>query len=121
VLTVYVSEAHAQDEWRLSGSVMIDQPRSSAERLSVARRFRAALDWRLPLLADPPEGEHFERRFAPWPIRFYVVRHDGRMDYMPEPIDDSFDLCEVERQVELAIVRAQAEGATPPVGSGSSA
>jgi len=121
VLTVYVSEAHAQDEWRLSGSGMVDQPRSSAERLSVARRFRAALDWRLPLLADPPEGEPFERSFAPWPIRFYVVGHDGRLAYLPEPIDDSFDLCEVERQVELAITRAQAGAALGPAESGESA
>jgi len=118
VLTVYVAEAHAQDEWRLSGSVMVDQPRSSAERLRVARRFRAALDWRLPLLADPPEGVPFERLFAPWPLTFYVVGHDGRLAYLPEPIDDAFDLCEVERQVEPAIARAQAEAALGPAGGG---
>jgi hypothetical protein len=113
VLTVYVAEAHAQDEWTLRGTVMVNQPRNSAERFDVARRFAAALDWRLPLLADPPEDEAFERLFAPWPIRFYVVGHDGRMAFIAAPIDSTFDLCEVERQLEQAITHGRAVSGRP--------
>jgi len=98
-VSVYISEAHADDEWRLRGSVTVNQPKTTAERVEVARRFQAALNWRIPLLVDPPETNAFERLFAPWPVRFYIVDAQGIMHYIAEPVDGTYDILELEERL----------------------
>lgn len=104
VATVYIREAHAADEWRLQGTVMVDQPKTTAERVAVARRFRRATDWRIPIWVDPPDApsgpDPFETAFAPWPLRFYLVRPDRTLAYIAAPVDETYDLVELDRQIE---------------------
>jgi len=102
-LSVYIAEAHADDEWRLRGTVTVNQPKTTAERVGVAHRFQAAMNWRIPLLVDPPETNAFERLFASWPVRFFIVDARGRMHYIAEPVDGTYDILELEERVQALL------------------
>jgi hypothetical protein len=127
-VTVYIAEAHAKDEWRLDGSVSIAQPRTTAERIKVAAEFAAAFHWQTPLLVDPPESEPFERLFAPWPLRFFIVAGQSTqqqqqqqqqsiahppllLSYVAEPVGDTFDLLQLREHIESAIAAAGGQAA----------
>lgn len=105
IRTVYSIEAHAEDEWPIHSAraahdglpVLLQQPRSSEARVAVARRFQAAFDFRIPLLVDPIENP-FEALFAPWPLRFYVLRN-GVMTYKAQPSDCTYSLAELRAHV----------------------
>ena len=108
---VYIAEAHAMDEWPIQssrfnhdrGPVLIEkQPTQAKERCDLACRF--AKDFDLPLtdsshlqlLVDDPElGDCFEKEYAPWPLRLYMIE-DGVMKWIAEPKDCSYDLAVVE-------------------------
>jgi hypothetical protein len=87
-LVVYVAEAHATDEWPIQsarfnagrGAVCIAQTRTLAARAEQAERFSVDFGFTaagVPTACDDPEaGEPFEQAFAPWPVRFYVLRRD---------------------------------------------
>eukprot|EP00946_MAST-07B_sp_MAST-7B-sp1_P001952 g1952.t1 len=73
---VYIEEAHATDEWPISSGryakapVNIRQPRTTAERIKVAREFlndySINADSRMKCVVDIPEmGNPFEKAFAP--------------------------------------------------------
>jgi len=97
----YIAEAHAVDEWpvpsaRFNGSrgvVTVSQPKTAQARCALARQFAAdfRLSERLPLLVDDPTDEAFERAYAPWPLRLFLVGEDGRLIWLSEPDGDSFD------------------------------
>lgn len=67
-VTVYVAEAHAQDEWpirssRYNGSrgpVLINQHRSTRERCAAAAAFAADFGITMPVLVDPMPGKEQE-------------------------------------------------------------
>lgn len=94
---LYIVEAHAMDEWPISSSranggrgvVAIEQPRSDQERCEVARRFQEDFHLRVPLLVDPVSNP-FERLYAPWPLRFYIL-HKGEIAYIAQPHAGRFD------------------------------
>lgn len=101
---MYIAEAHAQNKWPVSsgryngdrGPVCIEEAQSNEDRCVLAAAFARNYGFSVPTLADPVEkedgtaGEDFERLFAPWPIRFYVVSPDDKMMYIAQP-----DSCEV--------------------------
>ena len=95
---VYVAEAHAQDEWPLRSArfaadgqpVVVDQPRTLDARLGLARRFAADYGIESPLLVDDPADEAFERLYAPWPLRLYVVR-GATLAWIAEPDGATFE------------------------------
>jgi len=103
-LMVYIEEAHAEDEWPISsgrynggrGPVKINQPKTAAERVDVARMFLKNFDIptedKMQCVVDNPEaGNQFEKAFAPWPLRIYVVE-DSKMAYIAEPSDCTYDV-----------------------------
>jgi hypothetical protein len=107
---VYIAEAHAMNEWPLKsgrfnhgrGSIVVEeQPKQGTERCRLARRF--ASDFGIDttgsnyevLVDDPETGEPFEKVYAPWPLRFYIVK--GRtIEWIAEPESCSFELAIVE-------------------------
>lgn len=123
---VYISEAHATDEWPISsgrcnggrGPVCVAQPRTTEDRIRLAERF--ARDFcvdpaTLPILVDPLHlGQPFDAELAPWPIRFYVLHQaTARLLYCSVPKQASFDLGELR-----AILRAEeGEGAAEREGA----
>jgi len=77
---VYISEAHAEDEWPISsaryngdrGPVTIQQARSLEDRTAAAEEFLVNFPLKFPLWCADMEGQ-FESLYHPWPIRFFVL------------------------------------------------
>lgn len=91
-MTVYIQEAHPIDgfvperhtgTW-LMGSperkLLIEDPRTEAERLELARRTQAELGFTWTMLVDRLD-DAVNRAFAAWPERLYVVDVDGTLVY----------------------------------------
>jgi hypothetical protein len=83
-LTVYVSEAHPDDEWRMESNreekVILDQPRTFEERREAARLLVDRFEYGLPLALDAMDDKA-EAAYAAWPERLYVVAKGGRIVY----------------------------------------
>mmetsp|Transcript_8217 Transcript_8217/g.17670 ORF Transcript_8217/g.17670 Transcript_8217/m.17670 type:complete len:134 (+) Transcript_8217:171-572(+) len=106
----YIHEAHATDEWPISSSrymkggeiVSVEQPRTLADRVTLARRFVDTFDIgpELTLLVDDPaRGDPFEKEFSPWPIRIYVLEN-SKMRYISAPTDCAHDVTELRSWLE---------------------
>ncbi len=110
---VYISEAHAQNEWPVGDPVALDQALTLDDRVAHASAFREAY---FPLLegwkvaVDDPQprsagsaGDQFDRAYAAWPTRFYVL--DGRSEDSPVRLvwkaqpesDNEYKIEELER------------------------
>jgi hypothetical protein len=76
---VYISEAHAADEWPVGHCVPINQPKTSAERLFVAQRQLEVLGVgeEFIRLVDLAEENYFHKAYACWPFRWYTIGSDG--------------------------------------------
>ena len=53
MLTVYIEEAHATDEWPIGSRICYVQPKCDADRIRIADDFIQSTGYRLPLLIDP--------------------------------------------------------------------
>jgi len=108
-LAVYISEAHADDEWPVASAryncgkeVHVNQTLTLSDRIVRAQSFfdnfsytednrKNFKNWRL-LVALPDEDPEakklgeigFEEMYKPWPFRAYGLI-DGKLDLMPEP------------------------------------
>jgi len=87
-LTIYVKEAHPQDEWQMASNekegVCYMQPRTLADRVAIANDFVKKFDYRIPVVVDPIENPANEV-YAGWPERFYVIDTDGSIAYKGKP------------------------------------
>lgn len=95
-LTIYITEAHAQDEWPIGSRYQYAQPRSLQARRDVARDFVRETGYKLPVVLDAigvagVADNGFESAYAPWPIRFYVI-YNGRLEWIAQPEACSFSL-----------------------------
>ena len=106
LLTIYIEEAHALDEWPIGSRIAYAQPKSDADRLSIVRDFITATGYRLPMLVDPvSRGNPFSRLYAPWPIRFYIINQQNTFSYIAAPVGCSFSLTEISQALDAAIDR----------------
>jgi type I thyroxine 5'-deiodinase len=97
-LTVYIKEAHPEDEWQMDSNeeenVCYPQPRTLGERVAIANDFVKRFDYDVPMAVDGMENVA-EKAYAAWPERFYVVE-DGRVAYKGEVGPFGFKPDEVE-------------------------
>jgi len=77
-LGVYISEAHASDEWPLGIKYVYEQPKEMETRLHIANGFVNDFKVKLPMLVDTMANE-FDNNFASWPERFYIVQGNKLM------------------------------------------
>lgn len=82
-LTIYISEAHAKDEWPLGSVESVLQPTTQRARCERAHQFNETYGNELETLVDDMSN-NFDREFAAWPERLYVVAK-GKMAYIDEP------------------------------------
>jgi len=88
---IYIREAHAQDAWPISsgrfnfgrGPVIVQTPMNTAQRVLLASRllndFQVHKD--IQVYVDSlDDGDQFLQKFAPWPIRLYLLRSTGTGD-----------------------------------------
>ena len=105
-LTIYVSEAHASDEWALpdaegAGDLIpsgVLQPRSLAARCELARQFAERNPVVGRLVVDTMTNEASER-YAAWPERLYVIV-DGVVVYKGGPGPFGYVLADVRSWLE---------------------
>jgi hypothetical protein len=100
---VYIAEAHAVDEWPINSSryvpsgeaVALRQPTNKEERLEACETFLRTYGLSdvgaMHVVVDDPIDEAFQKVFAPWPIRMYIVE-DGSMQLISEPTECSHDV-----------------------------
>lgn len=92
VVFVYIAEAHADDEWPIGQRFandpfkpVIRQHTQLAERLAAATKFMS--DYKLddiPVFMDSMDNA-FDRAYASWPVRFYVIDADGALALKAQP------------------------------------
>lgn len=95
---VYIAEAHAQDEWPIRsgrfngerGPVLVNQPKTILERCKLARQFQHDFKVDMPVLIDDPLDEAFEKAYAPWPMRIFLVK-EGRLLWISSPNGCGFE------------------------------
>lgn len=104
LITVYIEEAHAIDEWPIGSSIQYIQPRSDADRIAIVNDFIGATHYALPIAIDPVSDENpFSRMYHPWPIRFYIVDRMNRFVYIAEPNQCSFSMSELVDELNRSI------------------
>jgi len=72
-IVIYISEAHALDEWPISHSNVTNQHKNIQERISAAKQIDNV---RVPLYCDSFGENSFEGRFAAWPERAFIVQNN---------------------------------------------
>jgi len=97
-LTIYIKEAHPDDEWQMQSNldeeVCYLQPKTVEQRVAIANDFSRRFNYPLPLAVDPMD-DRANKAYAAWPERLYVIGEDGRIvykggtgpfDYKPEEL-----------------------------------
>jgi Iodothyronine deiodinase len=110
-LTVYVSEAHPEDEWQMESNrednVLLNQPKIFEERREAARILVERLKYDLPLAIDSMDNKA-EAAYAAWPERLYVVAAGGRVVYRGGLGPFGFDPHEMEKALAAHLAGARA-------------
>ena len=97
---IYIAEAHAMDEWPVRSGrfttdgepIVVNQPKCVTERCALAQKFVQDYQFDLETFVDIPEnGDPFEKAYAPWPLRFFVIGSDHRLQFVSEPVEGSSD------------------------------
>jgi len=108
-LAVYITEAHARDEWPAGSKLSTcSQPTTREERLALANQLVESKQMSMPMLVDDIDNR-FEQVFAAWPVRFYVLQN-GIVAFKAQPTAfmNGYDFDEVARFLDSAVSRASA-------------
>lgn len=88
-LGIYITEAHAADEWPIGPTISFcSQPKSINERCQLAKKFVDENEIKFNVMVDSMDNS-FENTFAAWPVRFYVIRN-GELVFKAEPDTKEF-------------------------------
>ncbi len=83
-LTVYIAEAHPDDEWQTDSNrkdqFVFKQPRRFEERQELAKVLVDRLKYRVPLAIDAMDNRT-DAAFAAWPERIYILGTGGKILY----------------------------------------
>jgi len=84
-LMIYISEAHASDEWPIGRTIScVKQPTSIEERFENAVKFINEFQIDFPVVLDSIEN-HFDSSFSAWPMRSFVLSVDSKLLYKTQP------------------------------------
>jgi len=113
-ITVYLSEAHAMEEWNLAttpisrlmhkfagAKVAIDVPqhKSFEERISMATKCKNSLLGEMPVFVDKMDNR-VAKMYNGWPTRLFLIGKDGRIVYNPGPGPWSFNPAYLGPEIE---------------------
>jgi hypothetical protein len=96
IVVIYISEAHARDEWPLSLNDNILQHKTIEDRIEVASNMKCLFS----LYCDSFEEDNFESRFLGWPERAYIVE-EGILKFVSIPQADGYDDWHIDVQEYL--------------------
>jgi type I thyroxine 5'-deiodinase len=101
-LTIYIKEAHPEDEWQMGVNedegVCYTQPTTLAERAAIAGDFVEQVGYEIPMVVDSMDNAA-EEAFAGWPERLYVI-DEGLIAYKGGIGPMDFDPAELEAWLE---------------------
>jgi len=80
---VYIAEAHATDVWPLGNHVTLPSHECIEDRIDAANLLVSKYNCKIPILLDNIY-DLFDRTYAVWPERYYVMQHD-KMAYIFNP------------------------------------
>ena len=103
---MYISEAHAKDEWPVGDPIKINQPKVLSERLTVANEFRDFFGFPedFNIVVDNPDSNQFDNLYSCWPTRFYGVNDNNIIGYKAEPDNThQYDIEEVKDFLETVV------------------
>ncbi len=98
-LTVYIKEAHPEDEWQMQSNVKQGvcymQPNSDEDRQAIVNDFIERFDYPMPIGIDDMQNTAMTT-FSAWPERLYVVEDSkivykggiGPYEYRPQEVRD---------------------------------
>lgn len=101
---VYITEAHAVDEWPIGSDIVVKQPKTIDERKKICKQFIEHSNWDqtlIPMYLDEIQN-HFDDTYAAWPVRFYIVQEE-KMQYIAEPIGESYSMEILEEEINKTI------------------
>jgi len=78
ILVIYISEAHACDEWPLGSFTCIKQHKTISQRLNAANEFVKKSGFTLPIYADDITNE-FDKTYSSWPERYVIIDTCGKL------------------------------------------
>lgn len=75
LIVVYISEAHAADEWALSNKIQINQHKTVQERIEAAKFICSYKDvnYSQSMFVDSIDYPNYESVYSGWPERGYVI------------------------------------------------
>lgn len=99
---VYILEAHAQDEWPICSArwsptekpIKYNQTHTIEDRLIVAKDFIDDFKFPMPVVLDKPDENLFEKYYASWPVRIYVLDENYRLTYKAQPSETMLEMNE---------------------------
>ncbi len=97
-LTIYVREAHAEDEWRLNintkQDVVFQQPTTLEARAEIAKICHERMQITMPVALDNMNDDA-GRAYVAWPERLYIMTADGAIAYRSAP--GPFPMAEIDQ------------------------
>jgi hypothetical protein len=82
IIMVYISEAHATDEWPLSKKITIKQHQTIEERITAVKLMKEKFNCEFDIYTDSlEEDKSFEKVYSGWPERGYIV-YKGKLEYV---------------------------------------
>ena len=97
---VYILEAHAVDEWPISGvNDSINQHATLDERISAAEKLidTYPFDENIRIMLDNMDNA-FNTAYSSWPTRYWIIGTNGKIvvKMMPDAVDNTISLCELQ-------------------------
>ncbi len=83
--------------------IKYNQTHTIEERLAVTKDFIRDFDFQIPVVIDKPEENLFEKLYASWPIRIYVIDKDHRLTYKAQPSETMLELKELTEHLQSII------------------
>ena len=106
-MSVYISEAHANDEWpiRTKKELCINQHKNNKDKIKCALFMKHYTKWEIPLYVDFVNDDKdnkdtkdqkeknqemltFENAFAAWPFRVVFIDKDLKISWILHPTTD---------------------------------
>lgn len=77
ILIIYISEAHAKDEWPISHKNLTNQHKNLEERIHAAKEvLNVYPKLRSKVYVDSFDNKNYENEFCGWPERAYLIKNN---------------------------------------------
>lgn len=100
VAMVYLSEAHAADEWPMGRHVVVLQHKDIEQRARAAREFVSSTGLMFDDIFLDNMNDAFMHAFSAHPQRFFVIDAGGLLRFKAAPFEGEYTLADVDQALE---------------------